>query len=1250
MNYQTSLKKEYCLISGGILSVSLLGNCTLARAQITADDSVSTEVDRSNNVSEIVGGTTKGSNLFHSFQEFSVPQNNTAWFNNSDGIGNIISRVTGGTVSNINGLIRANGNANLILINPNGINFGANARLDIGGSFLGSTASSLIFDDGTIFSAKNTDVSPLLTVSVPMGLQLGQNSAAIDVRGTGHDLSLETTVFSHFTRGNSSGLEVDPGKALTLVGNGLSFAGGILLGESGEIKLGSVTEGTVGLNLTDAGWTLDYDNVSLFGDIDFSQKALIDVSGNGNGLVELDGREILLQDGSAVLSQNFGSQAGGDIKVNATESLTIVGAEPTGEIASGLYSETLGNIKGADIEIETPQLIIEDGASIISTTSGDAPGGNVNIQASELLQFVGFSQINPNLFSVVSVQTFGPGNAGNISVSTKKFTALDGANISSVTGSPQGTGSGGNVKVRASESIELIGANPITFAPSQITAGSGSPGSAGNVEIDTARLSVRDGARVDASATASGSAGNVTVDATESIEVGGTFPGSINPSLITASANILDPALRSLFGLPDLPSGDSGGITITTPRLQVGDRGQVTVRNDGTGNAGNLSVAANEIELNNAGGITAAVKQGIGGKITLDVAESLSLTNGGVIISDNFGAKDGGEISISAKSLNISDRAFITTTSFGSGNGGDITLKIADSVEIEGTGYEQFQQAFQLSALDGSLKPSTRGTGIFIGTAAGGRSGNLQLNTSSLNLREGAIISSPIFTTGTGGDLKIEASNFEVVGSAVQITAGVNSTNAAAGNITIDTNRLSLRDGGTIVNATFGDAAGGKIDIDATEEIAIVNTPDDSLIFAGIYASTSIGTGDSGGIDLTTDNLYIDDGLISSNSGAFIRDGSLGFSGGGDGGNISIEAAEKIEISGIPFIPGFASGISSGTYFQGTAGNIDISTDKLSIRDGSEIAAITAGSGDGGNLTIDAESIDLVGITTINNMARGGLLAASGRGGFGQQQASGSSGDIEITTENLTVQNFASVDVQSLGTGNAGNLKIVAEDSILLNDRGTISAAANSGNGGNINLIADNIFWRGGSTTTATASNDANGGNIDLRANYLVALEASRLTADADAGRGGNIDVDTEGLFVCEECRVSASSRLGIDGIISITTLEPNPNLEVVDIPIQLTQPEEAVALACSATQEDNASKLIVSGRGGLPPRPSETLNSSSLVSFGASARAETESENEATLPAPARNWYVNEHGTTILTAQSTVGTPKFNSPNCNVP
>jgi len=196
------MKKSALQLFGvaGSIVIGLLG-LSPTQAQIVPDSTlpVNSQVGSCGAACTVInGGTVRGANLFHSFQQFSIPTGGEAYFNNATQIQNILTRVTGASISNIDGLIRANGIANLYLLNPNGIVFGPNASLHIGGSFVATTANSFKLPDGSEYSATNPQAPSLLAVNLTPGVQFGARPAGSTITNhgnltAGQDLTLAAT-------------------------------------------------------------------------------------------------------------------------------------------------------------------------------------------------------------------------------------------------------------------------------------------------------------------------------------------------------------------------------------------------------------------------------------------------------------------------------------------------------------------------------------------------------------------------------------------------------------------------------------------------------------------------------------------------------------------------------------------------------------------------------------------------------------------------------------------------------------------------------------------------------------------------------------------------------------------------------------------------------------------------------------------------------------------------------------------------
>lgn len=643
------------------------------KAQIIPDGTVNTQVRQVNGVTEITGGTAANNNLFHSFQDFSLETGNTAFFNQNSNISNIITRVTGTKTSNINGLIRANGNANLILINPNGINFANNARIDIGGSFLASTADKIIFADGTTYSSRDLQLNPLLTISVPLGLQIGQNSGAIKVSGTGHNLTLADTLFAPTSFGTPIGMQIKPGRTLALVGGKISFDGGAITAPGGRIELGSVAVGEVNLNFSDNNLSLEYQDSTVLDNIQMRSLSLADVSGTESlaaGSIQVQANQLFLSDGSILLVQNIAEQTAGNIFINATDSVTVNGTNADGTFRTAIINETIGRGRGGDLQITTKKLSLDQGAKVAAKTisPGTGNGGNININATDSVEVIGFSAINPNVTSTLIAGSFGVGNGGNNTITTKVLNAKAGG---TVVASPFNAGNGGELRIKA-EDISLIGIASTVFAPSALTAATFGSGNAGNLTIDTARLTVKSGARVDSSTGAAGNAGSIRINASDVITVSDNVPNSINPSLIASSANIVDPALQQLLRLPPTPSGNAGNLDIIAKELRVTNQGKVSVVNDGEGDGGELKIDAKTVVLNNQGSISAATKSGVGGNITL-MADNFFLQGQSTTTVTAEGKGKGGNITIAGNNLIALEQSKITANA-NEGTGGNIKI------------------------------------------------------------------------------------------------------------------------------------------------------------------------------------------------------------------------------------------------------------------------------------------------------------------------------------------------------------------------------------------------------------------------------------------------------------------------------------------------------------------------------------------------------------------------------------------------
>ncbi len=1211
-----------------------------AFAQITPDNTLGVErshfIPNNGIKDKIDGGALRGSNLFHSFSEFNVNNGQSVYFVNPSGIENILTRVTGGNVSNILGTLGVSGTANLFLINPNGIVFGENARLDVGGSFVGTTANGVQFGEQGVFSATNPEVPTLLTVN-PSALLFNQ------IKANGGILNKSRAVAELDDGLPILGLKVPDGKSLLLVGGDVNIDGGQIKAFGGNIELAGLSApGNIELNFVDSNISLGIPDGVERADVSFD-RAIVNVRSDNDGDIKIYARNVDLTGRTRIRAGiNFGlgtlDSKGGDIVINATGDTTLTERSLIANVIAPGGSGKVGNVSIVTGSLKS----INSHINVSTVGNGDA--GNVDIQAQDKV-----SLINGDISSDVYLGLVG--NAGTINIAASSVELSDGTSINADT---FGEGNAGNIRITTGllkgndeqGSVELSNRANIT---TNIVFGKGK---AGDIQITTGSLKVSSGAFIDSSSiiVAQGNTGNIIINATDTVsfDSGAYARTSISDDSIGNTGNIIinanntvsfDTGAYALTGVSEDSIGNGGDIRITTGTLSLTNGGELTTRIFGQGNAGNIIVEARDtvtldgVQLDEFNGISFDSRSGIASE----------LLTGGI--------GKAGDIKITTGSLFVTNGALISNNTYGRGDAGNITINARDNVIFSGFGVTKL--------FNSEASSSVASNGI-------GNGGDIIITAGELLLKNGGNIRAINGGKGDGGNIFLDVRNtitFDGVGKNGLLSRAETSTkNGNAGFIQVKTGSLFLTNGGQMNSNLF---KSGDFDT-STNAGNITIEADDTVKFDGVNSGLSSilagGVGKGGDIKITTTSLAVTNGA----------DISVSTLGKGDAGNVNINAKDNVS-----FDRGFVFSTVRKTG-EGKGGVIDINTDFLSLTNGTVIDTSTAGKGNAGSVNITANTFAANKGSQINSVTFGKFpagdiifnvkdkitLSDSGTGIFADTfpGSTGKGGNIVIDPTTFIIRDGAQISVNSNGEGIGGDIQLTA--GFLTLDNGEISAETRSNTGGNITLnLQDLLLLRNNSQISTTAGNQqfgGNGGNITINSPFIVALpnENNDITANAFTGRGGNVNITTQGIFgiaastqLTPFSDITASSQLGVQGEVSITQPDVDPSRGLIELPDAVVDKSNQVNQICPrGINAKPLSEFYITGRGSLPPSPLEPLTGgidntplATLDEPNRERKVKVSTKKSNTSPSvmvEAQGWVKTADGKIHLVAQAPSATP----------
>ncbi|MDH5435504.1 MAG: filamentous hemagglutinin N-terminal domain-containing protein [Gammaproteobacteria bacterium] len=827
----------------GLLSNNTLKKCLFliliihigqAHAVVTTDSTLGTIVNNTGNDFLITAGTKVQSNLFHSFDKFSLATGQSATFVGPAMIDNIVSRVTGGEVSNIDGAINSHiQGANLWLINPSGVVFGQNASLNLTGSFHVSTADYLVLGSGNDRFYSNKLESSVLTTAAPTAFGFLDNSIA--------PITFEGGL-----------LQLDDEAVFSVVGGDINNTDTTIYVKGGRINLAAVAAaGEVHLDADG----ISTEGISEFGDISVTHTTFystrprdgyvlgnIDVSGNSGGKIFIrSGR--LEMDNGYMYADTRSDGSGGEINMVLDHDLVL-------KQESLVSTDALSSGDGGTINISAENVELRQGGQISVSSGHSGNAGTLNLNATGSITIDGKSQNEPHLFSdtksAIIADAIRAGHGGNINITTPVLNMSDGAEVTAsalrngdagsihidvnelnvlsgaaVYSDTRGEGNAGTITINATNKILITGASEETHLASAIQSNTYSSGNGGDITINTSELTISD-------------KGWIQADMGDNPKSGQPAPTSVR---------------------------EGGNILISSNNLSLTGGGQISTTNSAGGTSGVINIDARTVTISGessdksqvAGIFSVTNTANDGGQIRLNT-QQLDMSENGSINTSSLSEGNAGIITIDTGAAVLTSGARVSSSVGGTGDAGSITLVASDTLQVSGTGSDGVSSGFYTATIvtEGRSASDVSGSG-----------GNISLAANRIVMSDNAAVSARSEGTGDAGRIKLTSD------TSIEMYSGASISTEAliggGGQIDILTRDLLHMEQASITSSVAdGSGNGGNIFIDPI-----------FIVLQGSSIKAQAFAGDGGSINMIANYFFADGNTVIDASSEFGVDGNV---------------------------------------------------------------------------------------------------------------------------------------------------------------------------------------------------------------------------------------------------------------------------------------------------------------------------------------------------------------------------------------